>query len=144
MVSILRASPESPVAGASTAVFPNPEVLARPTRRRWSLSEKCRILTEADTCTVPGSLGALLRREGVYSSQLATWRQQRTAGLLEGAGPRRGRPALTTEAVEVARLRRENARLTRQLAIADTIIAVQKKLATLYGLPLLAEDPTPS
>ena len=135
MVSVLNAAPESPAAGAPTAIFPNPEVPARPTRRRWSLSEKRRILTEADACTVPGSLGALLRREGVYSSQLATWRRQRTAGLLEGAGPRRGRPALTTEAVEVARLQRENARLTRQLEVAETIVAVQKKLATLLGLP---------
>ena len=143
MVSVLMAIPESPTVGTPPVGFPNPEVLARPTRRRWSLSEKRRILAEADACTVAGSLGALLRREGVYSSQLATWRHQRTAGLLEGAGPRRGRPPTPAEATELARLRRDNARLTRQLEVAETIIAVQKKLATLLGGPEPAADRTP-
>lgn len=143
MASVLTEDLAAPGPGAPVTALPNPEVLARPTRRHWSLADKRRILTEADACTVPGSLGALLRREGVYSSQLATWRHQRAAGLLEGEGPRRGRPPAPPEAAALARLRIENARLTRQLEVAETIIAVQKKLAALLGLPPVEEGPTP-
>lgn len=112
--------------------LPNPEVRERPTRRRFTLADKQRILTAADACTERGQQGALLRREGVYASQLATWRQKRRDDTL--AGPRtRRRPQ---ETAELARLRRENARLTRDLEVAHTVIDVQKKLSHLLGIAL--------
>lgn len=122
---------------------PDPEVAATARRRQFSSSEKRRILAEADRCTEPGAIGALLRREGIYSSNLTTWRKQREAAERAALAPqKRGRkadPALA-EAHRVAELIRENERLRRKLATAHTIIEVQKKLCTLLGLPL-AEDP---
>ncbi len=71
---------------------PTPEVLEKPVRRTYTMEEKTRILDEADACTVPGQLGELLRREGIYSSYLNTWRKQREQGALAGLTPkRRGR-----------------------------------------------------
>jgi len=112
--------------------LPNPEVRERPRRRRFMLADKQRILTAADACTARGALGALLRREGLYASQLATWRQQRREGTLTGPRARR-RP---DDTAELARLRRENARLTRDLEVAHTVIDVQKKLSHLLGIAL--------
>jgi transposase-like protein len=117
-------------------------VAATAKRRQFSSHDKRRILAAADRCTAVGEIGALLRREGIYSSQLATWRKQRTATERTGLEPqKRGRkanPALA-EARRVAELTKENARLRRKLATAQTIIDVQKKLCTLLGLPT-AED----
>lgn len=106
----------------------NPEVTNQARRRILLASYKGRILCEADGCA-QGELGALLRREGLYSSQLATWRQQRKAGILTALGPqRRGRPpVLSAEAATLAAVQAENERLTRQLAAAEAIIDVQKK-----------------
>lgn len=122
---------------------PNPEVAATAKRRQFSRGDKRRILAAADRCAEVGEIGALLRREGIYSSQLATWRKQRAATERAGLEPqKRGRkadPALA-EARRVAELTKENARLRRKLATAQTIIDVQKKLCTLLGLPT-AEDP---
>lgn len=112
--------------------LPNPEVRERPTRRRFTLADKQRILTAAAACTERGTLGALLRREGLYASQLATWRQQQREGSL--AGPRARRPSATT--AELVRLRRENARLARDLAVAHAVLDVQKKLSVLLGVTL--------
>ena len=124
---------------------PNPEVAALPARarrRQFTAAYKLRILREADHCAV-GQLGALLRREGLYSSHLSNWRQQRAAGSLAALAPRRrGRPATSATERELARLREENARLTRKLAAAETVIDVQKKVATLLGLTL-PEPPAP-
>jgi transposase len=121
---------------------PEPEVAATAKRRQFSSGDKRRILAAADRCTEVGEIGALLRREGIYSSQLATWRKQRAATERAGLEPqKRGRkanPALA-EARRVAELTKENARLRRKLATAQTIIDVQKKLCTLLGLPT-AED----
>ena len=121
---------------------PNPEVAATAKRRQFSSSDKRRILAAADRCTEVGEIGALLRREGIYSSPLATWRTPRAATERAGLEPqKRGRkadPALA-EARRVAALTKENARLRRKLATAQTIIDVQKKLCTLLGLPT-AED----
>ncbi len=110
---------------------PSSEVPEKPVRRRFTVEYKARILAEADACTQPGVLGELLRREGLYSSHLATWRRQRDEGVLAaGLTPkRRGRRAKANNplAGEVARLQRENQRLKEQLRQAELIIDVQKK-----------------
>jgi transposase-like protein len=122
---------------ASFSAPPNPEVAATARRRQFSMEERLRILALADACTEPGDIGALLRREGIYSSHLTTWRKQRTAAELAALAPqKRGRkadPALA-EARRLDQLTRENDRLRRQLAQAHTIIDVQKKVCTLLGL----------
>jgi transposase len=127
----------------ASAPPPDPEVAATAKRRQFSSSEKRRILTAAERCTATGQIGALLRREGIYSSHLTTWRKQRAATELAALEPqKRGRkadPALA-EARRAEVLVRENARLRHQLAQAHTIIDVQKKLCTLLGLPT-AETP---
>jgi transposase len=112
-----------------------PEVLPRAKRRRFLAEYKLRILEEADNCTQRGQIGALLRREGLYSSHLSTWRQQRTLGQLEGLSPKkRGRKPQDPVDEEVARLQRENERLRARLEQAEMIIDVQKKLSQLLGL----------
>jgi transposase len=122
---------------------PDPEVAATARRRQFSGSERRRILAVADRCSAPGEIGALLRREGIYSSQLATWRKQRVATERAALEPKkRGRKAdpAIAEARREEALTRENKRLRHQLAQAHTIIDVQKKLCTLLGLPT-AESP---
>lgn len=128
---------------ASIAPPPNPEVAATAKRRQFSPSERRRILAAADRCSKNGEVGALLRREGIYSSHLSTWRKQREATERAGLEPKkRGRQAdpAIAEARRVAELTREIERLRHKLAQAHTIIDVQKKLCTLLGLPT-AEDP---
>src|SRR6266545_219038 len=102
-------------AAAPLSVLPDPEVPARvdrPRRRQFTVGHKLRILSEADAARTTGELGALLRREGLYSSHLATWRRQREEGILTALSPRRrGRPASSPEQRELARLRQENERL---------------------------------
>ena len=113
---------------------PNPEVAERARRRQFTAAYKLRVLQEADACA-PGEVGALLRREGLYSSHLQTWRQQRDQGVLAALAPqRRGRPATSARDQELARLRRENEQLTQRLAAAEAIIDVQKKVSALLGL----------
>jgi transposase len=122
---------------------PDPAVPERPVRRRFTAEYKLRILREADACTQPGQLGALLRREGLYSSHLSTWRQQRDEGTLAGLAPkRRGRKPKADDPVfaENERLRRENQRLAAKLRQAETIIEVQKKLSDVLGIPLPPSD----
>jgi transposase len=128
---------------SSIAPPPNPEVAATAKRRQFSSSERRRILAAADHCNKSGEIGALLRREGIYSSQLATWRKRREATEHAALAPqKRGRKAdpAIAEARRFAELARENERLRRKLAQAHTIIDVQKKLCTLLGLPT-AEEP---
>jgi transposase-like protein len=110
--------------------MPDPEVVAeRAKRRQFSTTEKVRILQEADACQEPGQIGALLRREGIYSSYLTEWRREREQGKLQGRnGSKRGRPR-DEQAAEVSSLRQENEQLKAQLAQAELIIAAQKKLA---------------
>jgi transposase len=115
-----------------TPAVPQTEVVARPKRRTFSAAYKRSILEEADRCTQPGEIGALLRREGLYSSNLTTWRRQRERGELDGA--KRGRKPASDEAKELKRLQRENQRLKQKLEQAETIIEVQKKLSQLLGL----------
>ena len=121
--------------GQLSPTIPDPEVIAKPQRRRFSAEYKYRILQEAEACTQPGEVGALLRREGLYSSHLTTWRQQRQRGERQGLAPaKRGRKT-DPQAAELARLQHENAQLKAQLERAELIIEVQKKLSQLLGQP---------
>jgi len=113
------------------AVLPprDPEVDAKPTRRRFTAAYKLRILEEADRCN-EGDLGAMLRREGLYSSHLSTWRRQRAEGALQALGQKRGRKAKPRDK-EKEQLVKENAKLRRKLEQAEQIIEIQKKLSAL-------------
>jgi transposase-like protein len=131
-----------PAAGNGKPI-PDPAVLEKPVRRRFTAEYKLRILHEADRCTASGQLGALLRREGLYSSLLSTWRQQRDEGTLAGLTPkRRGRKANPDAPliVENLRLTRETQRLAAKLRQAETIIEIQKKLSEMLGIPLPPSD----
>src|SRR5881397_388745 len=119
------------------------EVLAKARRRRFAAAEKLRVLTEADRCTKPGELGALLRREGLYSSHLAAWRAARKRGDLAGLAPRpRGPKAKPVDPRDkkIAELERETRRLQARLERAEGLIAVQKKVAQLLGVPLESDE----
>ena len=119
------------------------EVLEKPLRRRFTAEYKAKILAEADACTETGQLGELLRREGLYSSHLITWRRQRDEGALVGLTPkRRGRKAKPKNplADENKRLQRENERLKEQLRQAELIIDVQKKVSEMLNIPLKTPD----
>src|SRR3954465_8491276 len=117
---------------------PDPEVperLERARRRQFTVGYKLRILTEADAARTTGEIGALLRREGLYSSHLAAWRRQREEGNLPPPPPpRRGRPTHSPEQRELVRLRQENERLGERLAVAEAVIEIQKKVSGLLGL----------
>ena len=127
----------------AVAASPDPEVPTKPARRRFTADYKLRILKLADACTEPGSLGALLRREGLYSSNLTAWRRQRDEGVLSALTPRkRGRKGTVPHPLirENEKLRKENERLTRRLQQAELIIDVQKKVSQMLGIPLSAPE----
>lgn len=109
------------------------EVVAKAKRRQHSAEYKLRILREVDACKGTGEVGALLRREGLYSSLVSKWREQRERGSLSGLSEQRRGPKVDPNAAEVARLQRENKRLKEQLERAELIIDVQKKVAQLVG-----------
>lgn len=128
----------APATSAPKPTRPDPEVPAKAKRRQFSAAYKARIVREADACTQPGEIGALLRREGLYSSQLSRWRRSMRQGALAELGKKRGKkkdPDTKTRQ-HVQELERENARLKRQLQQAETVIEVQKKLSELLGVPL--------
>jgi transposase len=120
------------------------EVTAKAKRRSFTAEYKLRILREADALGATGGIGEMLRREGLYSSHLASWRGERERGELAGlAEKKRGRKAKAADEAlvqENQRLVRENARLEKRLAQAETIIEVQKKVATLLGIPLKSPE----
>ena len=118
----------------------SPEVSEKATRRRFTRAYKEQILAQADQCNVPGQLGELLRREGLYSSNLSSWRRQRDAGAL--APKQRGRKPNPNkkENQELAKLKRDNARLTERLRQAELIIEVQKKVSEMMGIKLPEQD----
>ena len=123
--------------------IPDPAVLEKPERRRFTAEYKLRILHEADRCTASGQLGALLRREGLYSSLLSTWRRQRDEGTLAGLTPKRRGRKVHPDAPLIAenqRLTRETQRLAAKLRQAETIIDIQKKLSEMLGIPLPPSD----
>jgi len=110
---------------------PNPEVPERAKRRRFSAEYKLRVLQEADRCK-PGEVGALLRREGLYSSHLTVWRRQRNEGALSSLSKKRGRKAKrSAEQIELDRMVQENGRLRERLRQLELIVAAQKKVAAL-------------
>lgn len=111
------------------------EVVVKAKRRHASrpAEYKLRILRELDECKGTGMAGALLRREGLYSSLVSKWREQRERGSLSGLSEQRRGPKLDPNAAELARLQRENKRLKEQLERAELIIDVQKKVAQLVG-----------
>lgn len=122
---------------------PNTEVVADAKRRTFTAEYKQRILAEADAAaSTPGAVGALLRREGLYSSHLTTWRREREAGILHGLTPRKRGPKFkrTPQEEELQRLRKENQRLTEELRKAAIVIDVQKKVGALLGWPLPKAD----
>ncbi len=119
------------------------EVLAKAQRRRFTAAEKLRVLREADRCTKPGAVSALLRREGLYSSHLATWRAARGRGELPGLAPRARGPKAKPVAPrdrKLAEQAREIARLQARLERAEGLIEVQKKVAQLLGVPLASDE----
>lgn len=120
-------------------VIPDPEVTDKAVRRRFTAKYKLSILQQADSCSEAGSKGALLRREGLYSSNLNTWRRQRDEGTLAALTPKqRGRKAAPADpvALENEQLRKDNARLVKRLKQAELIIDVQKKVSQLLGITL--------
>jgi len=130
-------SPSSSSKG-SPNTRPDPEVISKPVRRRFTASYKLSILQQADHCSQPGQIGALLRREGLYSSHLTAWRKQRRAGTLAGLSPAKRGPRSEPRnplADEVESLRRENQQLTHRLKQAETIIEFQKKVSEILGIP---------
>ena len=140
--------PESSIGNVKEAM-PNTEVVAKAKRNRFTATEKLRILREVDACQGTGEVGALLRREGIYSSYLTTWRRQREAGQLDGLAPRKRGPKPDQQAIELAKLRRENARLQDRLEQAEFIIDFHtcpggryqgKKVAQMFGKTLETPD----
>ncbi len=129
-------------AGEAAASRPDVEVVAKAERRRFTAEYKRRIVREADRCTKPGEIGALLRREGLYSSHLVTWRAARDRGELEGLSPKQRGPKATPpdpREKTIAEQEREIARLSKRAERAEALVELQKKLAVLLGTPLESE-----
>ena len=132
----------NPSQGAPS-VLPDPEVPAKAARRRFTAEYKLRVLTLADACNTPGCLGKLLRQEGLYASNLDTWRRQRDRGVLSALAPKkRGRKESVRNplAAENEKLRKENERLTNRLRKAEIINDVQKKISQLLGIPIATDE----
>jgi transposase-like protein len=117
--------------------------VAQAKRRRFTAEYKHRILTEADQARGSGGIGALLRREGLYSSLLTTWRREREAGVRQALAPQKRGPKSKRDPIaeHVQKLQRDNERLTEQLRKAEIVIDVQKKVAALLGWPIATPDP---
>ena len=126
-----------PNGAVATAKVPSAAVPEKPKRRSFTAAFKARIVEEADACTEPGEIGALLRREGLYSSHLVDWRREYRTGALEGLAKRRrgprGKDALVLENEALAQ---KVARLAHRLQQAEKIIEAQKKLSEILGIPL--------
>jgi|SRR6266849_3389868 len=132
------------VAGSRPVAPPDSEVVARPQRRTFTAEYKQRILQEAEAAAATrGALGALLRREGLYSSLLAYWRRERANGIRDALTPQKRGPKSKRNPLEEEnlKLQRQNARLTEDLRKAHIIIDVQKKVAALLGRPIPEPDP---
>ena len=124
---------EAAVGRAAPVGLPDPELLGRPRRRRFSAEYKLRILREAEACSRPGEVGALVRREGLYSAHLSKWRQERDAGALEALARPRGRRPADRRDVELAELRRRAERAEAELEKARRMIEVQGNVSALLG-----------
>jgi transposase len=133
-----RSEAERSAVPGETKTRPDPEVVAKAQRRQFTAEYKKRILAAADAAAEPGAIGALLRREGLYSSHLTHWRQQRDQGLVPH---RRGpKPKHDPLFEEVRKLKQQNSQLTQRLARAELIMDVQKKVSLLLGIPMAAAD----
>ena len=133
-----RCEAERSAVPGETKTRPDPEVVAKAQRRQFTAEYKKRILAAADAAAEPGAIGALLRREGLYSSHLTHWRQQRDQGLVPH---RRGpKPKHDPLFEEVRKLKQQNSQLTQRLARAELIMDVQKKVSLLLGIPMAATD----
>ena len=124
-------------------VAASPELSKPPRRRTITTATKLRVLAETDAAAEVGGIGAILRREGLYSSALSDWRRQRDSGALGAPTPTKRGPkpaARNPLAAELAQVKRENARLERKLQHAEAIIDIQKKVAALLGIPLATPD----
>lgn len=138
-----RATEDAP--GSAPSQLPpgsDSEVLPRARRRTFSNADKRRILRAADLCTKPGEVGALMRREGVYSSSLSTWRRQREVADLAALAPQKRGPKADparADALQIAQLTRERDKLQVELGKAQLVIEVQKKVTALLDL-LAAAD----
>jgi transposase len=132
------------IVGAPASV--SPELSGRPRRRTFTTRDKLRVLAATDSAAETGGIGAILRREGIYSSTLCDWRRQRDAGTFGALTPVKRGPKTAEPnplAAENASLRKNNDHLARCLARAEAIIAVQKKLADLLGIPMTADGGVP-
>jgi transposase len=139
--SIFSRNPNPP--SVDLGSIPDPEVPEKAIRRKYPGEYKLQILKEADTCSQPGQLGAFLRREGLYSSNLTTWRRQKEQGMLEALSPKkRGRKSLKCNpmALKVIQLERENQKLRQKLHQAETIIEVQKKISEILQIPIQKDE----
>jgi transposase-like protein len=119
---------------------PNPQVVEKPLRRRFAKTYKLDILRQADECVDTGQIGALLRREGLYASNLSNWRWQRSQGLLEEKSSGKRTAKSSTQDPRVQQLQRENVRLTARLKQAEFILEIQKKVSEILGIPLKMLD----
>jgi len=119
-----------------TSALPDPEVRPKAKRRHFTAEYKKHILDEADACQTATQRGALVRREGLYSSHLTIWRRQRAQGILDGLAPKKRGVKSDPLALENAQLRSDKKRLEQQLERAEMIIEVQKKISLLLGLPI--------
>jgi transposase len=135
-------SPTDGKAAADPKPHPDPEVVPQAKRRRFTAEYKRHILAQADQAKGSGGIGALLRREGLYSSVLATWRRERAAGVLQALAPHKRGPKSRFDPIveENQQLHRENLRLVEELRKADIVIEVQKKVAALWGRSLPTSD----
>ena len=130
---------------AESKPHPDPEVVAKGRRRTFTTAYKARIVALADACET-GEIGALLRREGLYYGSLQRWRRQRDEGTLEGLAPKKRGPAPHPDKdlkKRLVQLEKENQRLAKRLSKAELIIDVQKKVASLLGIPLATVDSDP-
>ena len=124
----------------STAEGTSTEVVSKAQRRQYTAEYKLDILQESEACSLPGEIGAMLRREGLYSQLLAKWRDQRECGSLSALSQHRRGPKVDEQAVELVRLQRENKRLLEKLKQAELIMDVQKKVAQMLGVTLTGNN----
>jgi len=133
-----RATGVSPAAAAARE--PDPAVDAKPKRRRFTAEYKLRLLREVERAKEPGEVGAILRREGLYSSHLVTWRRERDRVARVGLAARKRGPKARVKDPRVQQLERENAKLRRRLQRVETMLEIQKKASELLGIPLNHPD----
>ena len=127
--------------GKEEIKVPETEVVVKAKRRQYTADYKLRILKEIDSCQGNGDIGAVLRREGLYSSMLSKWKDQRDNGALDGLSAQKRGPKFDPQAAELALMKHDNDRLRERLRQAELIIDVQKKVAQLLGVPLEDNNP---